>query len=426
MTAAADATAALFGSEPEAEVPRTMPYLHVVQNPKVQAPPPKKGKAMVHDDGGGAPEVVKEDIAVATVNGNTFVIAADTSKWSSHSESKGRALYGTGKIDGEADVWVKLNPNHESYLKELSWLNSLSADEHIVDKIDQAEGVKVPGVPEPFSAIVLEHGNCCLEAIIRGHHRHREPGAGGLGILPVNLLIEFSRQAVQCVAFLHSNRLVHTQLHPGQFISVTTPFGPTLKLTDLHTVVNRRTACDPILDLKAWMYAAPERAADEPYVKADRGCDLWALGMTIYSIWNPGGPLFEDFTVEEIKEKLRSKNEICLGQNLHCGELLEKVLVREPINRLTAEDMLKERLFNPFQSLDLAKKIDDLIITVDEMNDAMKDTAKKLHDINVSGEEMLTLLEQNAQAMKKVSETTQANFRVLKDMAEGSSALPTL
>ena len=91
---------------------------------------------------------------------------------------------------------------------------------------------------------------------------------------------------------------------------------------------------------------APEILNDEPY---SNKCDLWSLGVNIYLLYTreyPYSSPVEKGILNQIDKKRQSVLEVIKDEKLK--DLLSKLLVKNPKNRISWEEYFKHPFFGDF------------------------------------------------------------------------------
>lgn len=116
-------------------------------------------------------------------------------------------------------------------------------------------------------------------------------GGGGSDVagggLPLAHRVHLALHAVQGVAYLHSQKVVHFDIKPDNLLvdgDWTSAGGPTLKVADFGlSVVKANTFCSDVHDLRGTLpYMAPEMVTDHRHVT--EAADVWSLGVVFWEL----------------------------------------------------------------------------------------------------------------------------------------------
>ena len=144
---------------------------------------------------------------------------------------------------------------------------------------------------------------------------------------------------------LVKNKLVHRDLKLENILvkyenKEKTKF--TLKLSDYEVTKKIKTFTEKCTSRVGTLkYMAPEILQGKKY---GRECDLWSLGILIYTLFFKEFP-FDGDNDNDLIEKINSNNEI---KKTGCGELdnlIGKLLIKDPIKRLTWKQYFNHPFF---------------------------------------------------------------------------------
>ena len=107
-------------------------------------------------------------------------------------------------------------------------------------------------------------------------------------------------------------------------------------------------------------YMAPEIVKNEGY---DFSIDVWSLGVLLYELIHSHSPfVVKDLNVNEIENNILSKElRFKKGVSLECRDLIEKMIVLNPNNRLTAEEALNHPYFKIDPAPSKKEKIAEIV-----------------------------------------------------------------
>jgi len=156
-----------------------------------------------------------------------------------------------------------------------------------------------------------------------------------------------AREMVQAIAYCHKNNVVHRDLKPENFVFETTKEDSHMKLIDFGcaVVVNDDELVPDVAGSP--YYVAPEILRD--YIKRTgkvwKASDMWSVGVIIF-LFVCGYPPFNGDTQEKIFDGIKRtrfrfppSSSIPLSDSVK--DLIGKLLVKDPLARLTAEQVLQ-------------------------------------------------------------------------------------
>lgn len=161
------------------------------------------------------------------------------------------------------------------------------------------------------------------------------------------------RQLMSAVAYLHSKKIVHRDLKPENLMFESKKPNSQIKVIDFGTSRKYNPSKKLRIKMGTAYYIAPE-VLDHNY---DQKCDIWSCGVILY-ILLCGYPPFNGKNDELIFQKIKECN---LGfpktewsrVSMEAQDLLRQILVSNPRNRLSAEQVLNHSwLRTPAQSID--------------------------------------------------------------------------
>jgi len=136
-----------------------------------------------------------------------------------------------------------------------------------------------------------------------------------------------------------NNRIVHRNLNLDNIFVKYQSIGNneyTIKLGNYETSIKLKSLSQKMdLFVGVRQYMAPEMSKNE----YDRKCDLWNLGVIIYFCLFREFPTRVDFQDVTIKEPLK------VSGNALLDDLIRKLLVKDPANRITWEQYFEHPFF---------------------------------------------------------------------------------
>lgn len=158
--------------------------------------------------------------------------------------------------------------------------------------------------------------------------------------LETNLFISYAKQILDALAFCHKKNIAHRDIKPGNILIDSyghvklSDFG--ISLTNVNDVVQTYSG--------SLLYEPPEIVQKKPHNPMQ--ADIWSAGVLFAYMINGTTPWRCD-SVSVLKQR------ICAGSyKLRSNtpkdivDLIAKMIVVNPDNRATAEDLLKDKIFN--------------------------------------------------------------------------------
>ncbi|GLD92067.1 hypothetical protein PINS_up000600 [Pythium insidiosum] len=150
------------------------------------------------------------------------------------------------------------------------------------------------------------------------------------------------------LSYLHANHVVHGDIKPENILLSA---DSSMRLIDFgqsfreHDASERRRCVGSGVSTVA--YAAPELLSQQENASAGSAIDMWALGVVLYILlcgYHPFDPT-NDATDAELQKRIMAGQADMASPEWHAlssdaRDLIERLLVAEPANRLTAEQVL--------------------------------------------------------------------------------------
>jgi ribosomal protein S6 kinase alpha-5 len=160
-------------------------------------------------------------------------------------------------------------------------------------------------------------------------------------------------QLVHAVQAMHSKRVVHRDLKPENLLFTSRADDATLKVIDFGfacVLPETRTLTTPCYTLA---YAAPEVLSTRPGGGYNDSCDLWSLGVILYTMLCGHAPFYgQSLSTEEIMERIQS-GQFSLdgpeweGISPSARHLIEGLLTVDADSRLTLGGVLGHPWLTP-------------------------------------------------------------------------------
>jgi serine/threonine protein kinase len=157
--------------------------------------------------------------------------------------------------------------------------------------------------------------------------------------IPERFLSAIIAQVVRGLEFLHSKRLIHRDIKPG---NVLLSSDGSVKISDFgisKTLDNTANICDTFVGTATYM--SPERALGREYSFSS---DIWSLGMIVYEAATGNFPFPSLSSFPVLFDHLCHRPEPRLDSSLFSHVLQDFVahcLQRDPLKRLTAAQLLQ-------------------------------------------------------------------------------------
>uniref|UniRef100_UPI0037E957EA death-associated protein kinase 2 n=1 Tax=Semicossyphus pulcher TaxID=241346 RepID=UPI0037E957EA len=170
--------------------------------------------------------------------------------------------------------------------------------------------------------------------------------------------IEFMKQILEALRFMHSKNIVHFDLKPENvMLSDKSSPHPNIKLIDFglaHRFCQgeefRSTSGTP-------QYVAPEVINCEPLSAA---ADMWSIGVITYILLSGLSPFQGDTDEETLRNIITMKYEfddrVFSTTSSMAKEFIQKLLVKDPRDRMTAEESLLHPWIKPITRTQAAKR----------------------------------------------------------------------
>lgn len=155
-----------------------------------------------------------------------------------------------------------------------------------------------------------------------------------------------SKSILSGVSFVHKNNIIHRDIKPGNILYCGPP--EYVKLADFGSaaLLNGTTTSNGAQG--TMMYMAPEIFRED---KPTFAADIWSTGVTIMELATNKPPWFHmtgSTAVVAVLNLINSETTLKLPQSIDASlqDLLSKMLCREPMHRLTAEELLTHPYFD--------------------------------------------------------------------------------
>jgi serine/threonine protein kinase len=170
--------------------------------------------------------------------------------------------------------------------------------------------------------------------------RARDSAGQGGGRLPLHFALALTRQIASPLAALHSAGWLHGQVSPRHILLSPQGQATLIDLTQARQVASPEARSEAAAT-PAHPYAAPELFRPGVLTAA---ADIYALGATLFEMLT-GEPPFASCAGRELADAHRTRRPPDLrrlqpGATLEAGELLSRMLAKEPLRRPTAEQLV--------------------------------------------------------------------------------------
>jgi len=149
------------------------------------------------------------------------------------------------------------------------------------------------------------------------------------------------KQIVEAVKYLHEHEIVHRDLKPENLLSAGEGENEVVKVADFGFAKNFGEE-KLITSCGSPGYVAPEVLTEDTYTNA---VDMWSVGVIIYILLSGYPPFYDDAPPKIFKKITEAKYDFNDPAWEHVSDLakdlIRKLLVRDPEERLTATECLK-------------------------------------------------------------------------------------
>jgi len=230
--------------------------------------------------------------------------------------------------DGAIFAIKKITKDEEGVDIEL-----LKREIYIMKKVDHPNILKLYEVYEDdeFFWLVLElvEGLELFDKIVdRGNYSEKDAA---------NIV----KQIVEAVKYLHEHEIVHRDLKPENLLSAGEGENEVVKVADFGFAKNFGEE-KLITSCGSPGYVAPEVLTEDTYTNA---VDMWSVGVIIYILLSGYPPFYDDAPPKIFKKITEAKYDFNDPAWEHVSDLakdlIRKLLVRDPEERLTAAECLK-------------------------------------------------------------------------------------
>lgn len=160
--------------------------------------------------------------------------------------------------------------------------------------------------------------------------------------------IEFLKQILEALRFMHSKNIVHFDLKPENIMLSDKSAHPIIKLIDFGLAQRLRQGEEFRSTSGTPQYIAPEVISCEPLSAA---ADMWSIGVITYILLSGLSPFQGDTDEETLRNVLAMNYEFnerfFSTTSSMAKEFIQKLLVKDPRERMTADTSLHHPWIKP-------------------------------------------------------------------------------
>jgi len=187
-------------------------------------------------------------------------------------------------------------------------------------------------------------------------------------------------QLASALAYLHSRRIAHLDLKPGN-IAFVHKHDLEIKLLDFGLAIRRKEGRQGGRGMRGTRsYMAPEVAQRKGYTEA---ADMWSVGAIAYEFLTGNYFLSDSHKIHDEKYMIRHVKSLFVGYFPYekgAKNLIRKLIVMEPSERLTAEEMLDHTYFGGSMCRKRVMKRFEYYARRGDLQDAFHPEMKKYSD----------------------------------------------
>ncbi|KAM6974427.1 death-associated protein kinase 2 isoform 2-T2 [Tautogolabrus adspersus] len=169
--------------------------------------------------------------------------------------------------------------------------------------------------------------------------------------------IEFMKQILEALRFMHAKNIVHLDLKPENMMLSDKSSHPIVKLIDFGLAQRLRQGEEYRSTSGTPQYIAPEVINSEPLSTAT---DMWSIGVITYILLSGLSP-FQDHTDEDTLRNIIAMNyefedRYFSTTSSMAKEFIQKLLVKDPRERMTADESLLHSWIKPITRTQATKR----------------------------------------------------------------------
>eukprot|EP01017_Pseudomicrothorax_dubius_P029782 TRINITY_DN3654_c0_g3_i8.p1 TRINITY_DN3654_c0_g3~~TRINITY_DN3654_c0_g3_i8.p1 ORF type:complete len:589 (+),score=112.24 TRINITY_DN3654_c0_g3_i8:64-1767(+) len=265
----------------------------------------------------------------------------------------GHGYFGTVRV-----AWMPSNPEARFAVKSIVKDKVKKESFVMLRELDILKSLSHPNIvkfyetyqDEKYFHIVMEYcsGGELLERVVRDGHLRESEAA------------KIMRKAFSAVGYLHAKGICHRDLKPENFLFSDSSIDAEIKIIDFGLA--RRLEGDS-KSMKTVVGTALYVAPEVLHGSYDHRCDNWSLGVILYMLLCGTPPFYAESNQQIFKLVLEGKYSL-EGQNWrrvsrNAKDLISKLLVQNPDERLTALEALKHPWFTQHSTERLAASVVD-------------------------------------------------------------------
>ncbi|CAH0546581.1 unnamed protein product [Brassicogethes aeneus] len=235
------------------------------------------------------------------------------------------------------------------------------------------------------------------------------------------------RKLVRAVSFMHSRGVVHRDLKPENLVFTSTDDDAEIKIIDFgfaRLKIEKEALHTPCYTLH---YAAPEVLKGDPE-GYDENCDLWSLGVVLYTMLSGKAPFHarsQDETVSAIMERIKQgdfnlTSPAWEGVSREAKDVVQGLLTVDPSQRLRMSDLERNSWVQGSQNLPQTPLMTPDVLTGGLAERSLKNTFDAFHKAQREGFRLQDVLSAKLAQRRRLKKSSSDNNSSSSFTSEGS------